>query len=420
MKRKRWLGLITACMLLLSGCGEKEVVPTQPPTQEAPAQTTATQPTGQPDPGEPSEPSEYAPVEVEFCGTWYAQHSDSNGDLMAMSLTLSGDGWAEYYYGYPHGDILEYFEGSWSLSDTQQIMLELYGGPYSWEGSESEGEHYQSRVELRWDYHGSSLLLTHEGGNALLHGAQGETILFLPFDGFGLIGNWAARSEDWGWVYELRLSDSGECQFDIYDEDDTLLVGYEGWWSVENDRLDLSVLRSYGQHPESPELDHIYGRYLVAYAHPEKLILQYEEGHILTVNMEGTGEECFGYGTAPGAVSVHYAQDVQADWSACDWVIIDDTAPVEAAFCTTVPVEDFKLVSLLLQDISEDGSQMYFEATDLFDYGTLEPDRPLHVTLTIYGTIPSYGISFTDYTGTYRLFAVTMSGYDGSLMLMEI
>ena len=73
-----------------------------------------------------------------------------------------------------------------------------------------------------------------------------------------------------------------------------------------------------------------------------------------------------------------------------------------------------------LEDISEDGTEMNWEVTQLFDYGTLEPERPLRVVLTIYGTIPSYGISFTDPGGTSRLFAVTMSGLDGSLELMEI
>ena len=43
-------------------------------------------------------------------------------------------------------------------------------------------------------------------------------------------------------------------------------------------------------------------------------------------------------------------EGVSVDWSTCDWVIVDDTEPVEAAFCTMVPVEDFTVVSLFLQE----------------------------------------------------------------------
>ena len=64
---------------------------------------------------------------------------------------------------------------------------------------------------------------------------------------------------------------------------------------------------------------------------------------------------------------------------------------------------------------------MDFDVTELFDYGTLTPEMPLCVILTDYGSIPSYGVSFTDpSTGTERLFGVSVSGMDGSLELTEI
>ena len=112
-------------------------------------------------------------------------------------------------------------------------------------------------------------------------------------------------------------------------------------------------------------------------------------------------------------VSVHYAADLGINWDDYDWVIVDDTAPLEAVFCSMVPVEDFTVVSLSWQ---EEG----FEVTELFDYGTLTPEMPLCVILTDYGTIPSYGVSFVDPYGNPRLFGVTVSGMDGSLELNEI
>jgi len=350
-------------------------------------------------------------------GTWHARQYDESDELWAMTLTLERDGRAVYYYGYPYSDILERFEGTWSMEENQQLVLDLYGGPQSWDGSETSGEQYQMSSRFHYDFHGSALVLMHEDGNPLLYDTEGYLYEFLPFDGFYMMGDWVAESEYWGWTYELRLLDNGECWLSIYDDFDEQLVDYEGWWSVNDDVLDLSMSLSYGQHPESPELDYIAGSYGVSMSGPDDLTLEYGSGTILTVNMEGYGFENFvrypdTYSGDP--VSVHYSQDMSEDLSDCEWVIVDDTVPVDAVFCTMVPVEDFKVVSLFMQE------DMSFDVTELYDYGTLDPDRPLIVTLTIYGTIPSYGISFADPSGVYRLYGVTLSGLDGSLELTEI
>ena len=81
----------------------------------------------------------------------------------------------------------------------------------------------------------------------------------------------------------------------------------------------------------------------------EALDFSFVSGGILTLDMEESGYETFTLIPDDGScVSVHYAEDVNVDWSLCDWVIVDNTEPVEAAFCTMVPVEDFAVVSLSL------------------------------------------------------------------------
>ena len=67
-----------------------------------------------------------------------------------------------------------------------------------------------------------------------------------------------------------------------------------------------------------------------------------------------------------------------------------------------------------------DGSDIDFDVTPLYEYGTLTPGSPVRVTLTSYGTIPSYGISYTEPNGENRIFGVIVSGKDGSLELTEI
>ena len=352
-----------------------------------------------------------------LCDTWYTRHYNGDDELMAMTLTLEPDGRAEYSYGYPNGEVLERFEGSWTVPKDQQLMLDLYGGPQSFEGSTTPGEAYGMKSLLNYNFYGNTLVLDYAEGTPLLHGADEGQFKFLYFDGFNLMGDWVARSDYWGWVYELRLFDNGECWFDIYDDAGEQLTAYEGWWSVENDILDFSVILSYGQHPETPELDHIAGSYLASLSGTDELTLYYESGHILTVNMEGEGYEHFRHNldnSSAGPVSIHDEQDIYADLSDCDRVIVDDTLPVDAVFCTMVPVEDFKVVSLLMQD------DLTFEVTDLYEHGTLEPDCPLIVTLTIYGTVPGYGISFIDPDGMYRVCGVTLSGLDGSLELVPL
>lgn len=352
-----------------------------------------------------------------LCDTWYTRFYNGDGEEMALTLSLMPDGRAEYSYGYPNSEILERFEGSWSVPEDQQLMLELHGGPQSSQGSTTSGESYPLTSFLHYEFYGNTLVLNHESASPLLAGAQSAQFSFLPFDGFDLVGDWNAVSDYWGWIYTLRLFDNGECWFDIYSDSDELLTSYEGWWSVNHGVLDLSMFLSCGQHPENPELDSIWGSYLVSLSGSDELMLEFKSGHILTVNMEGEYCEYFhrqpeAPSTAP--ISVHYAQDISADLSECDWVIVDDTEPVDAVFCTMVPVEDFKVVSLLMQD------DLSFDVTDLYEYGTLEPERPLCVTLTDYGTIPSYGVSFTDPNGMYRVYGVTISGRDGSLELAQI
>ncbi|MBQ4535158.1 MAG: hypothetical protein IJA18_08150, partial [Ruminococcus sp.] len=81
-------------------------------------------------------------------------------------------------------------------------------------------------------------------------------------------------------------------------------------------------------------------------------------------------------------------------------------------------LQDFKLLSLFMEDVSDDGKVSY-SVSDIYSYGTLTFDAPLLVELTFYGDTPSYGVSYTDETGETKRFSISMSGYDGSLELLE-
>ena len=88
------------------------------------------------------------------------------------------------------------------------------------------------------------------------------------------------------------------------------------------------------------------------------------------------------------------------------------------AVCAERAVKDIKVLGLEFVDISEDG-KVRFKTSELFRRDSLEPGRPLIVALTFMGTIPQYGIAYTDEHGKTCRYAITESGEDGSLQLMQ-
>ncbi|MBQ7046617.1 MAG: hypothetical protein IJN85_02595, partial [Oscillospiraceae bacterium] len=103
----------------------------------------------------------------------------------------------------------------------------------------------------------------------------------------------------------------------------------------------------------------------------------------------------------------------------CDFYSIDHSEyATSIAFSTDGTLYDFKLLSLSMNDVDEEGNPEY-SIEEISSYDRLESYRPLIVELTFYGDTPSYGVSYTDESGQTRYFAVSMSGYDGSLELLE-
>ena len=115
-------------------------------------------------------------------------------------------------------------------------------------------------------------------------------------------------------------------------------------------------------------------------------------------------------------VQVHWADGSDGEY---EEFIADDTEPqVKAVFTTDKAVKDFKVLSLELKDVDEDGN-ISFTTKELYSMDELTPEKGLIVGLTLYGTIPNYGISYVDTDGETRQFYVTESGKDGSAVMGE-
>lgn len=116
-----------------------------------------------------------------------------------------------------------------------------------------------------------------------------------------------------------------------------------------------------------------------------------------------------------------YADDILVNYADYDTFDTEDGAheeQVKVAFVGKGQVRDFKLLSLTLDDVTEDGAPIY-GITEIFAAEQLPANHPLFVDMTFMGSIPNYGISYLDQDGVMRYFAVEMSGNDGSILLTE-
>jgi len=88
-------------------------------------------------------------------------------------------------------------------------------------------------------------------------------------------------------------------------------------------------------------------------------------------------------------------------------------------FTTTSPVTDFKVIAVGYRD---DGPELsFFEYAVLYEMmGDFYPEvNAFILTTEIPEIIPTHGISFTDETGETRRFCISLSGFDGSVFLIE-
>ncbi len=122
---------------------------------------------------------------------------------------------------------------------------------------------------------------------------------------------------------------------------------------------------------------------------------------------------------AEAVLSISYApQELMADRNAYDYYIIyDGDYCVDVKIETNVTVRDFQ-VNTLIADAS--GDQITFSIEHvLYEQAKLSPDRPFVTTLVFEGSMPEFGISYTDTNGARRSFYLAQSGEDGSPLLVQ-
>lgn len=91
---------------------------------------------------------------------------------------------------------------------------------------------------------------------------------------------------------------------------------------------------------------------------------------------------------------------------------------VIAAITARENIMNLKILYLTYENVDDMGNTV-FSTEVLYTYGDLEAGKPFAITLTMNGTIPSYGISYEKADGVTHYYAISESGMDGSALLVE-
>ncbi len=120
------------------------------------------------------------------------------------------------------------------------------------------------------------------------------------------------------------------------------------------------------------------------------------------------------------ALSIAWAKDVLPTLSDyAEFAATTDEGSCQVVLSTDGQIEDLRVYGLTL-DYIEEGTSIHFSKEELYSHGTLTRKKPLVLTVIFYGTVPYYGISYTDTNGETRYYAIDESGMDGSVLLWEI
>ena len=113
-----------------------------------------------------------------FCGSWVGFKNDGNGEERVLILYLKEDGYTSYAYGLGNSEILEKFEGTWTLDENDILKLELEGGPPESVENPVVAEPYDCNPSFEWEMTAEGLSLTHIDGDEILYGTKGEMFEF--------------------------------------------------------------------------------------------------------------------------------------------------------------------------------------------------------------------------------------------------
>jgi len=119
-------------------------------------------------------------------------------------------------------------------------------------------------------------------------------------------------------------------------------------------------------------------------------------------------------------MNIEWATDVQLSDNTLPAFEADTSEPqVAVAISPNADVRNFKVLSLSYEDVDSEGNPV-FMAAELHQQEVLSGSMKFVIKFAMFGTIPSYGISYEDASGNTYYYGLTESGMDGSPLLTEI
>lgn len=118
------------------------------------------------------------------------------------------------------------------------------------------------------------------------------------------------------------------------------------------------------------------------------------------------------------SVTAEFAPDELPENSTLYVIGEEEDPDLRVLFTTDQTVTGFEVLLLGIGDIDQDGNIIWDKRVE-YMIPELTPDAPLAVYAPNPGDLPSLGISYTDIDGTERFCVLSISGYDGSLLMSE-
>lgn len=120
---------------------------------------------------------------------------------------------------------------------------------------------------------------------------------------------------------------------------------------------------------------------------------------------------------APAIITLTWAEAYDGDLDALTACSAVDDPQTAFVISTDRAVSGLRILSLYEANFSNNGHYT-FSHDAVYSQDTLAPDAPLLVNTTFYGDTPNIGIRYIDADGSERLYAIDVSGMDGSLYLL--
>ncbi len=103
-----------------------------------------------------------------------------------------------------------------------------------------------------------------------------------------------------------------------------------------------------------------------------------------------------------------------------EFVAFDDPDSVEVLFTAIRDIKDFKFYNAFIKDVTAAG-QVSFGVNLMYEQPEFRGEVPLKVKMIFPGDSPNNALSYTDpFTGATRFYLIELSGYDGSLQMLEL